>query len=148
MLLMGTLRWGDGKGLVKGHRSGTELSLFSAPRNASLGKACGPFSLDPEFRENFLSPVQPPLPPPRVLLDGLPNLGSGREGRTLRRVFFPLQGSSGTSLTCTWTLTTRCPQTPSKCAHQPAPSQCPTRAPGVTTYVILPGSSSTPPSMP
>lgn len=78
MLLLGTLRWRNVKGLVKGHRSGTELSLFSTPLSAFLGKACGPFSLDLDFRENLLSPVQPPLLWARVPLDCLPIWAQGR----------------------------------------------------------------------
>ena len=65
MLLLGTLRWGDRKGFVKGQRSGTEPSLSSALLSASLGKT------RPWVRRKLPFTCATSLPPAQGSLDSL-----------------------------------------------------------------------------
>lgn len=136
LLLLGPLRWGNGEG----QRSQVLSGLLGAKSDLWLF-LCEPWLLRKVSHIwSLFSPSQDPgwaSSPSRL-----------REVPASKTVSFPLQGNSGTSLTCTLTLTTRYLKTPSRCAHQLAPSQCPTQAPGATTSATLPGPSSTPPSTP
>lgn len=145
-MLLGPLRWGNGKGQRSQVRNRARLFLCSSQCLPWARSDLWLFLSEPwllrrlPFTFAALLPAQDPSwasSPSRL-----------REVPASKRVSFPLQGSSGTYLTCTLTLTTRYPKTPSRCAHRLACNRCPTQAPGVTTSVTPPGSSSTPPSTP